>query len=177
MLAYVFWHTSRVEQSLQEANLAAFHETLAANPPEGFIRSAVFSCESLPWTPDGPTAYEDWYLIEDFAALGRLNEAAVKAPREKAHNAAAKGADWGAGGLYALHRGSAMLEAHRYATWASKPEGVSYEEFYTSLPGDAEIWRRQLVLSRGPEFCMRGSRPLEVPHGVVRELRAIWTGS
>lgn len=177
MLAYVFWHTSRIDRSEQEANLVAFHETLAAFGPEGFISSAVFSCERLPWTPEDRLVYEDWYLVDDFDALGRLNENAVRGPRQPSHDEAARGSEWGAGGLYLLHSGSAQLEEGRFATWASKPDDRSYEEFYASIPARADIWRRQLVLSRGPEFCLRASQAVEISQGIVREMKAVWIGS
>src|SRR3954467_15606129 len=91
-LAYVFWHrpAEDVARSDYEERLRAFHATLES--PSGSFR-----LHALPWKAvDG---YEDWYLVEDWAALGELNEAAVAAARRGEDDAAARlAADGGGGG-------------------------------------------------------------------------------
>ena len=85
-LAYVFWHwpPPESEPGTYETSLIRFHQALAQRKPEGFHRSFVFRLRGAPWAEtDGPL-YEDWYLVEDFTALGLLNEGAVSgvsAPR------------------------------------------------------------------------------------------------
>src|SRR3712207_2250850 len=100
MLAYVFWHrpAEDVAREEYEGRLRAFHERL-----EG--PSACFRLAALPWKPlDG---YEDWYLVDDWAALGALNEAALDAVRRPGHDAAAAASAMGWGGVYRLLRGPA----------------------------------------------------------------------
>src|SRR4029079_6098819 len=85
----------------------AFHRALAAAPPPSFVRSWSVRLDVAPW--DGGPArqpFEDWYLVEDWAALRTPNGAAVRAPREAAHDAIAAMATSPAGGLYALQLGS-----------------------------------------------------------------------
>src|SRR5207253_6612299 len=52
---------------------------------------ATVSCGNL---------YEDWYFVDDFTALGALNEAAVTVARKDPHDTVAKLAGGGAGGVY-----------------------------------------------------------------------------
>ena len=80
MLAYIFWHWPRSESGY-EAALMAFHEALWSHPPPGFLGSRVMRVGPRPWL-EVPSAYEDWYFVEDFAALGTLNDAAISG-REK----------------------------------------------------------------------------------------------
>ena len=132
MLAYVFWHrpAEDVDREDYETRLRAFHQTVDAS-------SACFAVDRLPWKDlDG---YEDWYLVEHWAALGVLNATAVNAE----HDAAAAGSAAGWGGVYALVRGAAEVPAG--GRW-SHDDDVSAE---TS-------WRRQLVLGPAPQFCVSG---------------------
>ena len=98
--------------------------------------------------------FEDWYLVEDWAALGALNDAAVRAPREAAHDAVAAMAASPAGGLYAPQHGSLDGPAP-WAGWVVKPLGEPYETFEPRLhaavdaAGGGVVLRRQMVLGAG----------------------------
>ena len=158
MLAYVFWHRATGAADEYEAALAAFHRALASDRPPGFQRSAAFAVGRVPWLPgDGP-AYEDWYLVADWAALGTLNTGAVSGPRQSPHDAVAAHAGNGAGAIYAPlgHDGP---PAGGTATWAPKPADVSYADWHATLPGPA--WQRQMVLGPAPEYVVLGDGPRE----------------
>ena len=62
-------------------SMFAFHAALGAAPPSGVLGSFSVSLSHAPWAAGGGDAYEDWYLVQDFSALGLLNEAAVTASR------------------------------------------------------------------------------------------------
>ena len=154
MLAYVFWHqpSPGVDPGAYERALAEFHRVLAADPPKGFRRSWAFKLAGVPWL--GGPGYEDWYLVDGFAALGDLNEASVSASRKVPHDAVARLAAEGRGGVYRLVTGNPNPGATR-AAWLSKPAGRTYPEFVAAL-GDrgAATWQRQMVLGPTPEFCL-----------------------
>jgi hypothetical protein len=155
MLAYLFWHrpSAGVERDGYERALAAFHAALAAHPPEGFGGSAAYRLAEAPWLRGEGDAYEDWYRVADWAALGRLNEAAVSGPRAEPHDAVAHAAGPGAGGVYRLVEGSPEPPARPHHTWLH------------ALPADPEAptWQRQLVLGPAPEFVLVSERPLALP--------------
>lgn len=146
MLAYVFWHRPApdVPRAAYEARLGAFHAAIG-------VPSAWFRVGALPWMPGDEDGYEDWYLVDDFAALGELNVRAVTGSRRAPHDAAAAGAAWGTAGVYALKRGEPRLEEVRFASWHHKPRGRSHEAFEAELRG-ASVWQRQLVLGPTPEY-------------------------
>jgi hypothetical protein len=149
MLAYIFWHRRRdgVEAAGYEESLHRFHDSLD-------VPSASFRLLELPFANmDG---YEDWYLVEDWQALGTLNTEAIDDLRRDAHDSVARLAGAGWGGVYALVRGPAELPAG--ARWLAKPPGHSYDEFLSTLP-DATVWQRQMVLGPGPEFCVAHGEP------------------
>jgi hypothetical protein len=172
MLAYVFWHWSQpnIERSSYRDHLADFHRTLAANKPSGFRQSVVFSIRNANWLSTSGEAYEEWYLLDDSAAMDRLNEAAVSGACEEPHNRVAREAADGTGGLYRLRAGQEDLAQSRFAVWLSKPNGVSYTNFYaalqplTSQPGIA-LWGRQMTLGPTTEFCIHSPAPIELPKG------------
>src|SRR5919206_3617794 len=134
MLAYLFWHEPGpgVDHDRYAELLRAFHATLHAAPPPAFVRSWSVRLDAAPWDGGPAQAFEDWYLVEDWAALGTLNEAAVRAPREDAHDAIAALATNGAGGLYALQHGTLDGPAP-WAGWVVKPHGEPYETFEPQL--------------------------------------------
>lgn len=173
MLAYVFWHwpLPTVDPATYAEALVAFHRSLAAAPPPGMRRSRVFEVDAAPWVPVA-RAYEDWYLVDDFTALGALNEAAVSGARRDPHDAAARRAAGGQGGVYRL-----VAEATRPVappvTWCSKPAGVAYAEFLARLPA-GETWQRQMVLGPAPEFCVRGADAAASLGGVAVTTRPVY---
>jgi hypothetical protein len=150
VLAYVFWHRPRegVDRKQYEEALGSFHDSLENT-------SAAFRLDGLPFaSQDG---YEDWYLVDDWAALGELNVAAVDANHRGRHDAAAGLAGEGWGGVYALVRGPA--EPPPTARWQPKP------------PSDPEVtvWQRQMMLGPAPEYCVvdgagTGRVPILDPH-------------
>jgi hypothetical protein len=169
VLAYVFWHRPGGDAGPYEARLAAFHAALAADPPEGFHGSAALRVEEAPWLPGGGPSYEDWYGVEDWTALGRLNEAAVSGTRGEPHDAVAARAAAGAGALYGLVSGPPELVATR-ASWLSKPAGADREAFHDRLGGPGRsVWMRQMVLGPSPEYVVRSGAPVVLPY----EARAI----
>jgi len=161
MLAYVFWHwpQPQIERGSYEDHLVEFHRTLAANKPNGFRESVVFRISNANWLKTDGEAYEEWYLLDNSAAMDPLNEAAVTGVCEEPHNRVAREAADGTGGLYRLRAGQEDLSEARFAVWLSKPNGVSYKDFYASLqpltsqPGVA-LWGRQMTLGPTTEFCI-----------------------
>ncbi|HEY7255216.1 MAG TPA: hypothetical protein VH476_00915 [Solirubrobacterales bacterium] len=144
MLAYLFWHRPRKGADIDEYEeaLRGFHAELGSE-------SACFRLAGLPFDP-GP-GYEDWYPVDEWSSLGRLNEAAVDSKRRAAHDHAAANAGAGWGGVYSLVRGAAEIPAG--VEWFDKPRLVPTETFLADLP-ETTIWRRQLVLGPAPEFCV-----------------------
>jgi hypothetical protein len=191
MLAYVFWHRpSAPDQAAEyEDALISFHRSLARSLPVGTRASAVFRVAELPWAitaggsgaPEG--GYEDWYLLDDFASLGVLNEAAVGIGHRTTHDAAARRFGAGAGGLYGLIEGepcaAALGEASK-AIWIARPPGAPRRDLDEMLgdgmePSRASLWRRQLVLGPAPEYCLLAD---EMPPGVGADrLPAGWSAT
>ncbi len=160
MLAYVFWHwpAPAIETARYVERLVSFHRALRAAPPPGFRGSRILAIGGAPWVPAAP-AYEDWYLLDDFAALGALHEAAITATRQAPHDAVARLAAGGAGAVYRrLSSGAGVTGAIR---WVSKPAGESYAAFLPRLRA-AEVWQRQMALGPAPEFCVLGPAPADV---------------
>ena len=195
MLAYVFWHRPRegVSAETYEQAQIAFHRSLAHAPPMGFCGSAVFRVAELPWLAPGSaseaqaSSYEDWYLLDDYTAMGVLNEAAVGRGHRGAHDEVARRFGAGAGGLYGLLEGHADLRCE-HVVWVSRPPG-SKRGALAELLGDgmdpqhASLWRRQFVLGPAPEYCLlapeapAGVAPTRLPDGwraltLARE--AVW---
>jgi hypothetical protein len=186
MLAYVFWHwrQSTVEKDAYEAGLIQFHRTLGSTKPTGFRGSTVFLLDSASWLATNTSAYEEWYLLDDSAAMDRINHAAVNGPCEEPHNFVARYAAGGIGGLYRLRAGLEQLGKSNFATWISKPGGVSYRDFDAQLQpivseNHATMWSRQMTLGPTTEFCLHSSSPLELDAefgGVTLPLALVWTG-
>ena len=143
-LAYVFWHRPRadVDRDGYEDALRAFHATLD-------LPSATFRLDALPF--DERDGYEDWYLVEDWAALGVLNDAAVDAVHRPAHDVPARAVSEGWGGVYRLIRGEA--EPPPLTQWGWKRPGEPLEDYLASQDA-AAVWMRQMVLGPAPEFCL-----------------------
>ncbi len=173
-----------------------FHRSLHHRRPVGLLGSALFSAAELPWLGDGSPGYEDWYLVEDFAALGVLNEAAVGRGHRSSHERAAQHVASGAAGLYGLHEGTHdeilghSLGEAIVAVWVARAPG-SAEPALAGMLGDgvdrghASVWRRRMVLGPAPEFCVladhvpRGAGDSRLPRGwtattISREV--LWQG-
>jgi len=157
VLAYLFWHSpaASADAAEYEALLAAFHARLREAPPPGFRASAAFAVTTS-WGGDG---YEDWYLVDDWSALGVLNADAVDDVRGPEHDPVARLAAKGAGGVYELRAGDLHVAAAGAAEWSAKPLGNPYGEFEAALtegrdPAEFALWQRQLVLGPAPEYCL-----------------------
>ena len=165
MLAYVFWHRAAEgdDRAVYETRLAAFHAALTAHPPDGFSASAALRVDEAPWLPGSGAAYEDWYAVSGWDALGRLNEAAVRGARARPHDAAAAGAAAGAGAVYRLVSGPPVLAARR-TSWLPKPSGLDRDAFHAKLAGPGRsVWMRQMVLGPAPEYAVRSDVPIVLP--------------
>jgi len=194
VLAYLFWHRPLDPAAVDayERAVFAFHRSLARSRPVGMCGSWSFRVPDVPWRAApgagegepaaASPAYEDWYLVEDFTALGVLNEAAVGHGHRTPHDEAARRSGAGAGGLYALVEGEhpGPLSAARLAVWVARPPGSERRPLGELLgdgidPRSASLWRRQLVLGPAPEFCLLAG---ETPAGVApARLPAGWTAT
>lgn len=203
MLAYLSWHrpAAGVEQQRYEQALEHFHRSLAHRPPSGFHRSATVRLPELPWVapvaavapePEQPVVlagYEDWYLIDDWAAVGVLEEAAVSHGHMTAHDAAASQAGAATGAVYRLVEGCARLDAER-GVWVTRKPGHTHPSLGALLgdgmdPERDGLWRRCIGLGPAPEYCLLAAAPSagigaeRLPDGwianaLVRE--TIWSG-
>ncbi len=197
MLAYLLWHlpADGVEQDAYEHAAERFHRSLHHAPPAGFRGSAVYRVAELEWLDTligGPAGagYEDWYLVEDFAALGVLNEAAVAHGHRTVHDELARRFGTGAGGLYGLREGHADLSSAPLGIWISRPPGAAPPALGELLgdgmdPAHSSLWRRSLVFGPAPEYCLlaheppAGIAPGRLPQGwraTITTREEIWNG-
>src|SRR5262249_31107707 len=105
--------------------------------------------------------YLDWYLVDDFTALGALNEAAVSGTRQPSHDAVAALARAGTGGVARLLGGEPVVPGAPVVTMLDKPGGTSHAAFVAPLapalarsPARASAWMRQMTLGPGREFIV-----------------------
>ncbi|MGE0031686.1 MAG: hypothetical protein AB7T20_11250 [Steroidobacteraceae bacterium] len=158
MLAYVFWHVPRAGVAARDYEAAhrEFHGVLWRSRVAGLLALRVYRLDAIPWLPARPAGYEDWHLLEDSAALDRLNEAAVSQARQLPHDRIAALAADGTAGLYGLRQGA--LNEPTVAYWLSKPSGTSYPEFNASMKPFIDrggcLWGRRMTLGPTPEFCL-----------------------
>ena len=186
MLAYLSWHrpAAGVRQATYEQALERFHRSLAHRPPSGFRGSTALRLGELPWLAglegadhDAP-GYEDWYLLEDWAAVGVLEEAAVSRGHETAHHEIAARAGAATGSIYRLIEGSPRQSAASVAVWVAHEPGHDRSSPAALLgdgmdPASDGLWRRCLGLGPAPEFCLLAR---EAPPGVApSRLPAGWT--
>ena len=135
-------------------------------------------------TATGPI-YEDWYLVENFAALESLNEGAVSGKNRSPHDNIAQRASGGSGALYRLRAGEPHIAKVRMALWFSKPRGLPYSEFYDGvrpepLGSGGGLWERQMVLGPSPECCLLLASPTVVPKALDAheiQLELLWGGA
>jgi hypothetical protein len=176
MLAYISWHRPGpdVDQTAYEQALMRLHRSLELRPPMGFRGSAAFRAPDLPWLEPvggapGGTAYEDWYLLDGWAALGVLEEAVVARGHVTRHDAVARLSGQAAGAVYRLSEGCAALGEARVGVWIARAPGDSRVTF-ADLLGDgmdgerSGLWRRSLGLGPAPEYCLLAP---EAPAGVA----------
>jgi hypothetical protein len=170
VLAYVFWHLSAPDHDVAdyEARLAAFHAVLRGERPHGLGLTATVALAAIPWL-GGAAGYEDWYLVDDFAALAVLNAAAVSGGRRAPHDAAAAVAHGGIAGIMGHVSGPLLPERPGWAAWFGKPAGMEYDAFHAELwdaaGNDACAWHRQMTLGPATEYCVLApaERPLPWP--------------
>ena len=168
VLAYLFWHAPVAELATAEyeARLDAFHAALRADAPAGLGPTATVGLDAVPWLGGGP-GYEDWYLVEDFTALGTLNAAAVGGGARAPHDAAAAAARVGVGAVMGHVAGSLLPPRIGWAAWLGKPAGMGYDAFHGELAaafgGEASAWRRQMVLGPTTEYCVLAEAARELP--------------
>ena len=129
----MFWHRPRagVDAAEYVAALSAFHERIG-------VPSWFAALERPPWGEDVGW-YEDWYLVEDWNGLGRLNEVAITGARQPPHDVAAALAREGIAGIYGLIGG--RPEPPEWAAWVTKPQGTGYADFEQEL---VAVARRRL---------------------------------
>ena len=167
MLAYVFWHVPRTGAvgRAYEAAHGEFHDVLRAAGVAGLLGVRVFRLESIPWL-DGQAGYEDWHLLSGSAALDVLNSTAVNEARQRPHDAIAAMAGSGTAGLYGLRSGEPIAPVIAY--WLSKPDGMSYAKFESSMAPlvakGCALWGRRMTLGPTPEFCLHAPGPRALPH-------------
>src|SRR5439155_24095201 len=111
-------------------------------------------------------------LVEDSAALDPLNQAAVTAPRQLPHDAAAAAANGGTAGLSRLRLGAVAGEVPTMAAWFSKPDGMGYDQLFAAVEpllrsSAGVLWCRQMVLGPTPEFCLQSSAPVVLPPSIT----------
>lgn len=182
MLVYFFWHwpDADTDHARYGEALVSFHRSLREGAIAGFRTSGTTKVPRLPWDAASAPAYEDWYALDDAAAIDALDEGAVAARRRSCHDDVARLAGGGHGGLYQLRSGPIDVLAGATAQWFSKPRGMRYGELFTALapllsPGTA-LLQRKMVLGPAPEFCLRSSSELPLPaplSGVALAMTAI----
>jgi len=184
MLAYVLWHHARAGISTRivyEASLLAFHERLRQAGIKGFIASSTSVVSKLPWiaTTD---CREDWYIVDDWCALGAMLEASVSDLPKAAHDLVTHSSVIDGASIYRLRAGECCIDAP-VAEWFSKPEGMAQwvmeELIEPSLQPGCGLWQRQLALGPAPEFCLLGQavwRHPSIPMAEVKRSKLVSRG-
>lgn len=180
MLSFVFWHWPKpgVEEERYATALCRFLESLRENTE--VVREATsFRLASPPGIAPPRSVYSDWYVVEDFTALGEMKAAAVSGNNKRPHDEIAAMMDGGAGSLYGLRAGSpGVVLSFRHTYWFSKPAGMTYAELDGLLQdgvarGAFALWQRQLVFGPTPEFCVTAGAPVTLPAQLAASHRAL----
>ena len=113
--------------------------------------------------------YEDWYLVEDFAALGVLNAAAVGRGHRTAHDEIARRMGRAAGGLYELLEGTVELARERVTVWVDRTAGRQGADVRGPArrrhgPAPCRTAAALAGARPAPEYCVLAD---EVPAGVA----------
>jgi hypothetical protein len=175
MLGYVFWHwkTNSLPDDQYEARLRDFHHSMAQHPPHGFRQSAAYAISGAAWAANGAPAYEDWYLVDNSAALDSINSGAISAPRREPHDEVAGFVVGGTAGIYQLRHGEPLGSQAAYAYWLAKPNGVTWEafigQFENALSSVAHtLWERYMVLGPTPSIVLHTAQAIDLPSDVIR---------
>jgi hypothetical protein len=187
MLAYVFWHwpNAQVNANTYQQHLTNFHRTLSEHKPPGFHYSRLLAMQEASWLGRTERTYEDWNIVENFAAFDPLNHGAVAGACLEPHNRVAQLAEGGIGGVYSLRFGNAHRKTINVAYRFNKPAGISYTQLYDQLQflqelNTGDLWIRQMNLGPGPEFCLHSSEEVALPTGLNAlkiPLKQIWSES
>jgi hypothetical protein len=211
MLTYLSWHRAAagVEPAAYEQALERFHRSLAHQPPRGFRGSSALRLSELPWLApvagaEHAPGYEDWYLLDDWTAVGVLEEAAIAHGHRTAHDAIAGRAGCATGSVYRLveghaHAGKAKgppagageaADTADTAVWVKRAPGHEHPSL-GALLGDGMdrerdgLWRRCIGLGPAPEYCLLAAKPAagvaatRLPAGWVAqtiERAVVWHG-
>jgi hypothetical protein len=208
MLAYLSWHRAAagVEPAAYEQALERFHRSLAHRPPSGFRGSSAFRLSELPWLApvaggEHAPGYEDWYLLDDWTAVGVLEEAAIAHGHRTAHDTIAARAGCATGSVYRLVEGHPRgarsvgglppdVGEGDTAVWVKRTPGHDHPSL-CALLGDGMdrehdgLWRRCIGLGPAPEYCLlaaepaAGVAPSRLPAGWVAhaiERAVVWHG-
>lgn len=169
MLAYLFWHRPEAGAAREEYERAQerFHRSLAQRPPDGFRASLGLRVSQITWLSGEDPGYEDWYVVDDWTALGVLRQAAVGQAHHRAHERAAAHSSQGAGAVYRLLDGRLRTLAGSTAVWVQPGRGQDTDDMAAMLLDGARagtLWQRELVLGPAPEYCLLAEEP---PPGVA----------
>jgi hypothetical protein len=156
-LAYVFWHWPAWPEGYED-RIRRFHEALARPG------AVTFRLERPPFA-DESGAYEDWYPVDGWAAIGELNDHAITGARKAPHDEVAEASRKGAGAIFRRIDGDLPLAEVRFAAWTpQRPAAIS---------GDAAVWQRQLVLGPAPEYAVLAPSEVAVPEDAIRTSPAL----
>jgi hypothetical protein len=170
VLAYVFWHRAAlaVGGEAYEDACRRFHHGFATRRPGGLSGTACLRAEQLPWLGDGGPGLEDWYLVEDFAALGVLNEAAVGRGHVSAHDGAARLMGEGTGSIYRLLDGVPELSLIHAATpfspmgWTAPGPASGGASSHSALRPSCVCWPPTYQRACGRPACRRAGTPTSI---------------